>query len=319
MGISKFDQIYRRFIITKFFSQGWGKPEDLKEFIRLQKLLKDRSVAQTLVSPNHPVDIQTKIKTDHYAIYEGSFRTPLVEVSQLEVPRILHKVRFEMIVPSKVNLSTNEQYSDFFTARNMKPACIHLAGTGDHGFNRRREFMAKPLLKHGITSIILENPFYGSRKPKLQTFSGLLHVNDLFVMGLCLVLESSVLLHWLKKNGYGPLGLTGISMGGHMASLAATAWPEKLALVPCMSWTSASVVWTEGCLSEAIPWKTLGDHYSKDHRYSDVHNMLNGVDMYGMTRMLHKDVPQPFNPLWIFQDNQEKNLNCGYWLQKKKT
>jgi hypothetical protein len=37
------------------------------------------------------------------------------------------------------------------------------------GFWRRRQMMAKPLLKEGgIASIILENPFYGLRKPKDQ-------------------------------------------------------------------------------------------------------------------------------------------------------
>jgi hypothetical protein len=37
------------------------------------------------------------------------------------------------------------------------------------GFWRRRQMMAKPLLKEGgIASVILENPFYGLRKPKDQ-------------------------------------------------------------------------------------------------------------------------------------------------------
>jgi hypothetical protein len=37
------------------------------------------------------------------------------------------------------------------------------------GFWKRRQMMAKPLLKEGgIASIILENPFYGLRKPKDQ-------------------------------------------------------------------------------------------------------------------------------------------------------
>ncbi|KAF3818643.1 hypothetical protein GH733_012060, partial [Mirounga leonina] len=64
-----------------------------------------------------------------------------------------------------------------------KPVCIHLAGTGDHA---RR--------------------------------SSLKNVSDLFVMGGALVLESAALLHWLEREGYGPLGMTGISMGGHTDS-----------------------------------------------------------------------------------------------------
>ena len=106
--------------------------------------------------------------------------------------------------------------------------------------------MAKPLVKeHGIASILLENPFYGLRKPNKQVRSSLRHVADLFVMGAALILESHVLLHWGRRQGYAPLGITGISMGGHMASLACTAWPEPLAIVPCLSWSTASSVFTQ--------------------------------------------------------------------------
>ena len=35
-------------------------------------------------------------------------------------------------------------------------------------------------------------------------------------MGLALIMESIVLLHWLEEKGLGPVGLTGISMGGHV-------------------------------------------------------------------------------------------------------
>ncbi|ELW62654.1 hypothetical protein TREES_T100015077 [Tupaia chinensis] len=48
--------------------------------------------------------------------------------------------------------------------------------------------------------------------------SSLKNVSDLFVMGGALVLESAALLHWLEREGYGPLGMTGISMGGHADS-----------------------------------------------------------------------------------------------------
>ena len=66
-------------------------------------------------------------------------------------------------------------------------------------------------------AVLLENPYYGSRKPREQTRSQLHHVSDLFVMGLALILECMLLLHWLEKQGLGPVGLTGISMGGHVS------------------------------------------------------------------------------------------------------
>lgn len=47
--------------------------------------------------------------------------------------------------------------------------------------------------------------------------SSLKNVSDLFVMGGALILESTVLLHWLEREGYWPLGMTGISMGGYVS------------------------------------------------------------------------------------------------------
>ncbi|KAG6443018.1 hypothetical protein O3G_MSEX002621 [Manduca sexta] len=130
--------------------------------------------------------------------------------------------------------------------------------------------MVKPLLKEaGIGGIILENPFYGLRKPTDQIRSALHNVSDIFVMGGCLILESLVLFHWCERNGLGPLGVTGLSMGGHMASLAATNWPKPLVLVPCLSWSTASAVFLQGVMSHSINWDLLEDQYLSDGEYRE--------------------------------------------------
>ncbi|XP_034036891.1 protein ABHD18 isoform X3 [Thalassophryne amazonica] len=56
--------------------------------------------------------------------------------------------------------------------------------------------------------------------------SSLKNVSDLLVMGGALILESNVLLHWLEREGYWPLGMTGISMGGYGVLSKAVSWPE---------------------------------------------------------------------------------------------
>lgn len=43
------------------------------------------------------------------------------------------------------------------------------------------------------------------------------NVSDIFVMGGCLILENLVLFHFCERNGYGPLGISGLSMGGHVS------------------------------------------------------------------------------------------------------
>lgn len=62
------------------------------------------------------------------------------------------------------------------------------------------------------TSFIITFNLFGRR-------SSLENVSDIFVMGGCLVLECQVLFHWCERNGFGPLGVTGISMGGHVRDI----------------------------------------------------------------------------------------------------
>ncbi|XP_072252399.1 protein ABHD18 isoform X1 [Leuresthes tenuis] len=99
--------------------------------------------------------------------------------------------------------------------------------------------------------------------------SSLKNVSDLFVMGGALILESTVLLRWLEREGYWPLGMTGISMGGYMASLAVTNWPKPIPLVPCLSWSTASSVFTTGVLSRAVNWTELEKQYAVNSVYEN--------------------------------------------------
>jgi Alpha/beta hydrolase domain containing 18 len=58
-------------------------------------------------------------------------------------------------------------------------------------------------------------------------------------------------------------------MGGHMASLAASNYPKPLVLVPCLSWSTASSVFTEGVMSYAINWDLLQTQYYADGQYRE--------------------------------------------------
>lgn len=82
-------------------------------------------------------------------------------------------------------------------------------------------------------------------------------------------MESIVLLNWCEQQGFGPLGLTGLSMGGHMASLAATNWPKPISLVPCLSWSTASPVFTQGVMSASINWTLLENQYFSNELYQN--------------------------------------------------
>jgi hypothetical protein len=125
--------------------------------------------------------------------------------------------------------------------------------------------MARPLLeKHNIASVLIENPFYGPRKPPDQFRSSLRRVVDMFSLGAALVFEASALVAHVRDGaiadaaGFKPLSipssllnsssssssvssvplpicLTGVSMGGHTAALTAAANPLPLGVVACMT------------------------------------------------------------------------------------
>ncbi|CAH8620810.1 unnamed protein product [Dicrocoelium dendriticum] len=54
-----------------------------------------------------------------------------------------------------------------------------------------------------------------------------------------------------------------------MASLCAAVWPKPISLIPCLSWTTASVVFVDGIMSMAVDWKTLTEQYFSDSIYCD--------------------------------------------------
>ncbi|CAO2613285.1 Protein ABHD18 [Lemmus lemmus] len=232
MGVSKLDILYRRLLLTKLFIRGWGRPEDLKRLFEFRKMIGNRERCQNLVSSDYPVHIDKVEEQSDCKILDGHFVSPMAHYVPGIMPIESVIARFQFIVPKE----WNSRY---------RPVCIHLAGTGDHHYWRRRTLMARPMIKEArMASLLLENPYYGCRKPKDQVRSSLKNVSDLFVMGGALILESAALLHWLEREGYGPLGMTGISMGGHMASLAVSNWPKPMPLIPCLSWSTASGVFT---------------------------------------------------------------------------
>ncbi|XP_066498968.1 protein ABHD18 isoform X1 [Hoplias malabaricus] len=147
----------------------------------------------------------------------------------------------------------------------------------------------------------LDTQPHGYRKPKDQVRSSLKNVSDLFVMGGALVLESAALLHWLEREGYWPLGMTGISMGGHMASLAVTNWPKPIPLIPCLSWTTASSVFTTGVLSKAVNWRQLEKQYATHTVYEEeIIHMLEycGTDSFRMGQDFVRNAPGSFDKLF---------------------
>ncbi len=137
--------------------------------------------------------------------------------------------RFQLVLPPGTSIDGDNA---------SVPLCLQLAGTGDHYFWKRRMFMGRPLAQEGIASLIIENPFYGARKPREQFGSSLLHVTDLFVLGAAISMESAVLLKW------------SVSCPLHVARLTQPSL-TTYKLLGASSWASPS------CASTGSPWVAL--------------------------------------------------------------
>uniref|UniRef100_A0A452E6J1 Abhydrolase domain containing 18 n=1 Tax=Capra hircus TaxID=9925 RepID=A0A452E6J1_CAPHI len=252
MGVSKLDILHQRLLLTKLFIRGWGRPEDLKRLFEFRKIIGNRERCQNLVSRDYPVYIDKTEEQSACKILDGHFVSPMAHYAPGIMPIESATARFQFIVPKE-------------WSSKCRPVRIPLAATGDP-----QTLTARPMIKEaGMASLLLENPYYGCRKPKDQIRSSLKNVSDLFVMGGALVLESEALLHWLQREAYGPLGMTGISMGGHRASLAVSNWSKPMPLIPCLSWSTASGVFTMGMLSKSINWRELEKQYYTQTVYEE--------------------------------------------------
>jgi hypothetical protein len=111
----------------------------------------------------------------------------------VELPNEVGTARFELWLPHR----------DFRGA-----VCLLLASTGEEGFLRRR-FFSRRLLSEGLGVLLLENPFYGSRRPRGQIGPAIRTVEEQFAMNLATVDEARAFLGWLRAEGYGPIGVSG--------------------------------------------------------------------------------------------------------------
>eukprot|EP00186_Timspurckia_oligopyrenoides_P000037 CAMPEP_0182441554 /NCGR_PEP_ID=MMETSP1172-20130603/526_1 /TAXON_ID=708627 /ORGANISM="Timspurckia oligopyrenoides, Strain CCMP3278" /LENGTH=222 /DNA_ID=CAMNT_0024635909 /DNA_START=421 /DNA_END=1086 /DNA_ORIENTATION=+ len=137
------------------------------------------------------------------------------------------------------------------------PFVLFLAGTGEHSYTTRFHSLALPLLREGIGSIILENSYYGRRRPANQFGAKLRVVSDLLALGLSTVEEARAILMWLHKQGVRKLCVAGVSQGGLHAAMTVSSMPFGVSVVSAFAPESAEYVFSDGVLSRNLNWKSL--------------------------------------------------------------
>ncbi len=157
-------------------------------------------------------------------------------------------------------------------ARDM--TCVAFAATSEEGFDKRLG-LARLLARRGVTTVILENPFYGARRPRGQIGSKLRFASDQCSMVAAAILEGRALANHLRERGgegSGALAVAGVSMGGLVAADVVALSPFPLAVVACLAPSSGVAVYLDGPLGQRVDWERLaqeaGGHEAARARFA---------------------------------------------------
>jgi hypothetical protein len=212
----------------RFFSDGWG----------------DEAILDSLELPvagPEPVDIVWKapLREGDSSSQIGSFSSPVEGLP--EASRIATVTRIE---PT----SGTDRHVVLMAAWNEHDPKARLA-------------LAKRLAATGIGSLILENPYYGTRRPRTGHDQPIRTVADFALMGTSAVTEGRSLLATIRGEGL-TVGVSGYSMGGNVAALVSATVPFPVATAPLAPAYSPAPVYLEGALRGGIDWAVLGGEAS---------------------------------------------------------
>jgi pimeloyl-ACP methyl ester carboxylesterase len=253
-------------LITQVISRPRLYPDGFGDLDGLEALV-DRVRAYSGPAPADAIDIRWTHDPVVYArsgivSRRGVFESPRADI----LAERSHRAGVELIMPG-----TDHE------ARG--PVCLLLAATGEEGFTLRRRF-AVGLASLGIGSLLLENPFYGDRRPPGQWMSILRTVRDQFAMNVATVDEGRSLLRWLHTRGHERIGVTGYSQGGMMTAFCAALTPFAVAAIPRAAGCSAVPIFTEMALGRRFAWDRLAASFeSLDAARSHFRRCLKPVDV----------------------------------------
>lgn len=211
----------------RFFEEGWGDRATFQGVAECQWILRDPD----------PIDVELGLpgRREGMIVRTGSFESP---EGRLRAGR---RARIRLLEPPG----------------DSSGAVVFMAGLNDHGFTNR-EVLVGPLVRRGLTAVLLENPYCGTRRPVGQVGSALRTVSDLALMATAAVREGRALTRWLTGRRRGAVGVAGCGLGGHLACLIGASSPFPLAVATFAPAISLASIFLEGYLRHAVDMNTLG-------------------------------------------------------------
>ncbi len=136
------------------------------------------------------------------------------------------------------------------------PVAVLMPTSGEAGVQGRMP-VARALAKRGISSVLLESPYMGRRRPASQFGTTLSHFSDFLVLCATSIEEGRAVLGWLGRQGFDQLCTAGISKGGYLAAVAGLRSPVPAHVVAMLPPHSGVAVLVDGLLGELCDWDLL--------------------------------------------------------------
>ena len=217
----------------RFFSEGWG----------------DEDLLDRMTAPDgepEPLQITWGRARFHAgnAVTEGVFVSPARDL----LPDRARRARVIRIEPPGTS-----------------PRSVVLMAAWNEHDPKERVRLAELLAERKVSSYILENPYYGERRPDDVNHQPIRTVSDFFRMGVGAVTEGRGLLATLRDGGREP-GVAGYSMGGNVAALVSAMVSFPVATAPLAPSYSPAPVYLDGALRGGIDWTALGGKEAAEDR-----------------------------------------------------
>ena len=198
----------------RFFAGGWG---DLRA-VHAALDAAEGHLAKGLNLVPHPTPLQIRWRPCTEAgvpagLLEGSFRSPFAAL----LPPAAQQARF-LWVPADPAAAAVPPGEPGAPPAPAVGCVVHNAATGEEGFATRLRY-ARMLQRRGLGSVLLEAPFYGSRRPPGQEQHYIRTVADYMMHGLAIMAEGAALMEHLENLwGFGATKFcaTGFSYGAAM-------------------------------------------------------------------------------------------------------
>jgi len=235
----------------RLFESGWGDEAALERMLASPRFSDATKPATIEWGPSWREGV---IEITH-----GEFVSPFPEL-----PREVSQVIVRRIAPVAIG------------DRQRRPVFVVAPSSGDEGFASRTRLFGPLAAQEGFEIVLLESAMYGRRRPPGQRGSSIRTVAEHLSMNLATVDEMRSLVEYFANEGRTRIGVTGFSMGGSMAALAAAAVRRPLAVAIFAAGRSAVPVFTEGLLAHRIEFEPLGGY---EHARSRLRELFGLADL----------------------------------------